>query len=449
MSYVPHTAEDRRKMLDAVGVASTEALFADIPAELRDPELDLPPALSELELLEHMKDVVAGNLHPVRGGDYFIGGGAYNHHIPRAAAEVVARGEFYTAYTPYQPEISQGMLQAIFEYQTAVARITGLDVANASLYDGGTALYEACVVAVRDAKRARVVCDSSVNPHYREVLESYGRNALFDFSCLPYSPEPGGNRKALAAALDDDTAAVVVQYPDFFGRVADYSELAAACRARKALLVMVVNPMALGVLKTPGAMGADLAVGEGQPLGMPLNYGGPYLGFMAAREELARKLPGRLVGQTVDGRGRRGFVLTLQAREQHIRRERAASNICSNQALCALQALAYVTVMGESGFGRVSELCLRNAAYARRVLGEVEGAEVVFSGPHFNEFVLRLRRPVMDLFREFGYAFEPGIRLNRWYPELADCILVAVTEVNRKRNIDNYALRLRDWLSAR
>jgi glycine dehydrogenase subunit 1 len=447
MSYSPHTPADRQAMLETVGAEDVEALFADIPEALRAPDIAMGPALSELELLQHVTGLEARNRSPLRSGDYFIGGGAYNHHVPSAVGEMVHRAEFYTAYTPYQAEMSQGMLQAIFEYQTAIARVSGLDVSNASLYDGGTSIYEACVMAVRDTKRGRIVFDTSLNPHYRQVLASYGRNAMMEMVELPYDPAPGGNTRALAEAIDDDTAAVIVQYPDFFGRVTDYTELAEACHAKKALLVMCVYPLALGILKPPGEMDADIAVGEGQSLGMPLNYGGPYLGFIACREKLLRKLPGRLVGETEDGTGRRGFVLTLQAREQHIRRERATSNICSNQALCALQALAYLTVMGRQGFRDVSRLCLHKAHYARVALGEVEGAEVVFEGPHFNEFVLRLEKPVIDLFRRLGNSFEPGIRLNRWYDELSDCILVAVTEQNRKVDIDNYVLRLRDWLA--
>ncbi len=446
MSYIPHTEEDKKVMLEAVGVGSLEELFSDIPQKLRACEINLPEPLSELELIEHLSELEAMNRYPVKRGNYFIGGGAYNHHIPAALDEMCGRSEFYTAYTPYQAEISQGMLQAIFEYQTAIARITGLDVSNASLYDGATAIYEASVIAVNQTKRSGIVFDTSVNPHYRQVLSSYGRNAKISMKELPYSPEAGGSAKNLAAAIGADTAAVVVQYPDFFGRVADYTELAECCHANKALLVMVCNPVALGVLKTPGEMGADIAVGDGQPLGMPLSYGGPYLGYMACTEKLLRKMPGRIVGETVDKDGKRGFVLTLQAREQHIKRERATSNICSNQALCALRALAYVTVMGKSGFSSVSELCMKKAAYARKKLGSVDGAEIVFAGPHFNEFVLRLRKPVMDLFRSLGHSFEPGIRLNRWYNELSDCILVAVTELNSKHDIDRYALRLQEWL---
>jgi glycine dehydrogenase subunit 1 len=447
MSYISHTPEDQARMRAAIGEPSTEALLADIPAALRNRTLHLPPALAELELLEHLRDLEEMNRHPVRGGDYFIGGGAYQHHIPQAAEEMARRSEFYTAYTPYQAEISQGMLQAIFEYQTAIARITGLDAANASLYDGGTAIYEACVMAVGETGRRRVVFDTSLNPHYRQVLASYGRNALIEMQCLPYAAAPDAGARQLERAIDGETAAVLAQTPDFFGRIAEYSALAKACHAKKALLILAVNPISLGILKTPGEMGADIAVGEGQALGMRLQYGGPYLGFIACRENLMRKLPGRLVGEAKDKEGRRGFVLTLQAREQHIRRERAASNICSNEALCALQALAYLTVMGKKGFRNVAELCLQKAHYARMRLGAVRGASLAFEGPHFHEFVLRLQKPVMDLFRRLGHSFEPGIRLNRWYPELCDCLLVAVTEVNRKQDIDNYAMRLQDWLS--
>ncbi len=447
MPYVPHTPQDQAAMLAAIGARSINELFSDIPPSLRDPDIALPPPLSELELLEHMRDLEAENRHPVRSGDYFLGGGAYNHHVPAAALALAQRGEFLTAYTPYQAEISQGMLQAIFEYQTAIARITGLDAANASLYDGGTALYEACAMAVCHTRRNKLIFDTSVNPHYREVLASYGRNARLVMKSISYAVAPGGNIENLQRQIDADTAAVVVQYPDFFGRIADYTELARASHARGSLFIMAVYPLALGILKTPGEMEADIAVGEGQSLGLKLQYGGPYLGFIACRQELIRRLPGRLVGETVDSQGRRGFVLTLQAREQHIKRERATSNICSNEAHCALQALAYLTIMGKEGFRQAAELCLQKAHYARMKLGSIPGASLVFDGPHYNEFVLRLRKPVMDLFRRLGHAFEPGIRLNRWYPELADCLLVAVTEVNRRENIDNYAMRLQHWLA--
>ena len=447
MSYIPHTAEDTKKMLDAIGVSNIDELFTGIPDSLKDFELNLPKSMSELELLEHMKDLESSNRYPMRPGNYFIGGGAYNHHIPAAVDELCSKSEFYTAYTPYQPEISQGMLQAIFEYQTAISRITGMDVSNASLYDGATAVYEASVMAVNQTRKGRIIYDSSVNPHYREVMDSYGRNAMIEMEQAPYSKTPEDSTSELLSRVDDDTAAVIVQYPDFFGRVCDYSELAEELHKKKKLLIMIVNPISLGVLKTPAEMNADIAVGEGQPLGMPLNYGGPYLGFIASTKKLLRKMPGRMVGETVDRDGKRGFVLTLQAREQHIKRERATSNICSNQALCALRALAYLSVMGKHGYQKVSELCLRKAAYAREVLGNIDGAELVFSGTHFNEFVLRLNKPVLDLFRRLGQTFEPGIRLDRWYPELSDCLLVAVTELNSRRDIDLYALRLREWLA--
>ncbi len=447
MSYVPHVDRDRRKMLDAVGAKSVDELFADIPEAIRAPRLNLPAPLSELEVMEALRDREETNRSPVRGGDYFIGGGAYSHHVPAAVETVLAEPSFYTAYTPYQPELSQGMLQAIFEYQTAIARITGLEVSNASLYDGGTAAYEACAMAVRQTGRKRIIFDRSVNPHYRELLASYGKNVSLDMVEIDYSPDPGEAPAKLAAGLDDSFAAVVVQSPAFFGRIVDCSALSRTAHEKGVLLVMIVNPVSLGLRKPPGEMGADIAVGEGQPLGMRLNYGGPYLGFLAAKRALLRRMPGRIVGETVDGKGRRGFVLTLQAREQHIRREKATSNICSNQALCALPALAHLSLIGKEGVREGAELCARKAHYARMTLGAVAGAELVFDGPHFNEFVLRLAKPVADLFRVMGHSFEPGIRLNRWYDELSNCLLVAVTEVNTKRNIDDYARRLRDWLS--
>ncbi|GHS97360.1 putative glycine dehydrogenase (decarboxylating) subunit 1 [Planctomycetales bacterium] len=448
MSYVPHTAADRASMLSAVGVSAIGELFAAVPSALRAPALNLPPSLSEWELNEHLHDLAAQNHSPQRDGDYFIGGGAYRHHIPAVVDEICARSEFYTAYTPYQPEISQGMLQAIFEFQTAIARVTGLAVANASLYDAGTAIYEAAVMAKNVTKRREIIYDTTLNPHYREVLRSHGDRKFFTHRVRDYANDAAAGLASVAAKVNDQTAAVIAQYPDFFGRVADLTALAATCHQHGALLIVAGNPLAFGVLTPPGDFGADIAVGDAQPLGMPLNYGGPFCGYIACAEKLTRHLPGRLVGETTDGRGERGFVLTLQAREQHIKRERAGSNICSNQALCALRALVYLTVMGKTGFRQTAELCLQKAAYARAQLGAVPGAELVFGGAHFNEFVLRLDRPVMDLFRAFGHQFEPGIRLGRWYPQLAQCLLISVTELNRRSDIDLYAARLREFMAA-
>jgi len=446
VAYSPHTDADRATMLRAAGAHTTDELFEDIPEQIRDPHLDLPDPLSELEAVEAMRDLEALNRWPLRAKDYFIGGGAYRHHVPAAVAAIAAEPSLYTAYTPYQPEMSQGMLQAIFEYQTAIARITGLEVANASLYDGSTAAYEACAMAVRQTRRRRILFDRSLDPHTRELLAGYGRTVRIEMIEQDYARTGAEGPDQLAQGMDDSYAAVVVQNPDFFGRITDCTALAEAAHRVGALLVMRVNPVSLGLLKTPGEMGADIALGEGQPLGLSLNYGGPYLGFLAARRKLIRRMPGRIAGETVDDQGRRGFVLTLQAREQHIRREKATSNICSNQALCALTAMAHLSVIGRKGLRQVAELCLHKAAYARETLGAVDGAELVFEGPHFNEFVLRLAKPVADLFREMGHAFEPGIRLNRWYPELSDCLLVAVTEMNTRESIDRYAGRLKEWL---
>lgn len=446
MAYLPHTDADRAEMLSAIGVQSIDDLFADLPANLRNPKIDLPPPLSELQLAEHLRDLETLNRRPQRNGDYFIGGGAYRHYIPAVVDEICARSEFYTAYTPYQPEISQGTLQAIFEYQTAIARITGMAAANASLYDAGTAIYEAVVMAINATKRDEIIYDTAINPHYREVLRSHTDCALVKHHGIAYSKNNDGNIENLANGLTKNTAAIIVQVPDFFGRVADFSLLAEKCRANKTLLIIVGNPLAFGLILSPAEMGADIAVGDAQPFGLSLNYGGPFLGYIACTQKLLRNLPGRIVGETVDKNNERGFVLTLQAREQHIRRERATSNICSNQALCALRALVYLTVMGKNGYQQVAQLCWQKAQYAREVLGAVNGAKIVFAGAHFNEFVLRVDKPVMDLFRKFGYTFEPGIRLNRWYPELADCLLVAVTELNRKNDLDQYALRLKEWL---
>jgi len=440
--FIPHTDSERAEMLRAVGAASLDDLFAPIPAELRLPgDLALPPALAEEELLRHGAELAAANCSAERTV-LFVGAGAYDHVIPAAADELAGRPEFYTAYTPYQPEISQGGLQAIYEYQSMIASLAGLEVANASLYEGATALYEAALLAVRHTGRRRLLVDGAANPRYRQVLRSYARNLEVE---IVESPHRAGasDLDALAAGVDGTAAAAVVQSPNFFGRVADAGALAERLHAAKALLVMVANPLALAVLRPPGEMGADLACGEAQPLGLALSGGGPYLGFIAARGELVRKLPGRLVGATADARGRRGFVLTLQAREQHIRREKATSNICSNQAHCALRAAIFLALLGREGLGEMAGQCLARAAYAKKVLGAVPGCTLPFEGPGFHEFVLRLPRPAEEVFaRLLRRGIAAGLPLGRHWPELADCLLVCVTEKRTRAEIDRLAAEL-------
>jgi glycine dehydrogenase subunit 1 len=422
-------------MLDAAGLSCMADLFAHLPADARlRRDLDLPPALAEAELLR----AGAANCDPERL-TLFIGAGAGDHLSTSAAAELARRPEFYTAYTPYQPEASQGLLQSIFEYQTMIGSLCGLGAANASLYEGATAVYEAALLAVRVTKRKRLLVDGALNPRYARLLVAYAGNTGIEVETVPHAAG-GSDLAAVAARLDDTVAAAVVQSPNFFGRVADLSGLAGALHARRALLIAVTNPVALAVLKPPGEMGADLACGEAQPLGLALAGGGPYLGFIAATDALSRKLPGRLVGQTVDGRGRRGFVLTLQAREQHIRREKATSNICSNQAHCALQAAMHLALLGREGLREVAEQCLAKTAYARSRLAGLPGCSLPCDGPGFHEFVLRLPRPAEEVFAALlKRGLAPGLPLGRHFPDMADCLLVCVTEKRTRAEIDRLA----------
>lgn len=431
MPYSPHTEADRRKMLDDIGVASVEDLFADIPGAVRaGREPDLPLALSEWELAGHMSALAEKNAAPV----CFLGGGYYDHFIPAVVDALVGRSEFYTAYTPYQPEISQGTLTAIYEFQTMIAELTGLDAANASMYDGASALAEAAVIAVRKTGRTKVAVARSVHPEYRQVLGTYlspRRVALVEL------PLDHGLTAGAGGLIDRDTAAVVVQQPNFFGCLEDVLELADLAHAAGALFVVSADPVSLAVLKPPGAYGADIACGEGQSLGLPMSFGGPGLGFLAARESLVRHLPGRMAGATVDSRGQRAFVLTLQAREQHIRREKATSNICSNHALCALAATIHLAALGPAGLARVASLCAAKAAYAREAINGVPGFAAAFGAPFFKEFVVKSAYPwerVKD--RLLAHNLAAGPELSRFYPDLPGCFLVAVTEKRTRAQID-------------
>ncbi len=436
MSYVPHTPADRAEMLARIGAPNIGALFAAIPADYRFPQVELPAPLSEPEVLAELRELAERNLDAQHAA-CFLGAGAYHHFVPSVVGHIIGRSEFYTAYTPYQPEVSQGTLQAIFEYQSMICDLTGMEVANASHYDGATALAEAVIMAasVQRGKRKQVVVSRAVQPEWRAVMRTYTQAMGLEFVG---EDEPSGTPEALAARIDDQTACVIVQYPDFLGRVYDLSALAQATHAHKALLVVGCQPIALGMLQTPGAMGADIVFGEGQPLGNPLSFGGPYLGFYACREEHVRRMAGRLAGETVDGQGRRGYVLTLATREQHIRRERATSNICTNQGLNALAAAVYLAALGRCGLSQVAQLCYHKAHYAAEAIAVLPGYAVERAAPFWNEFVVHcpdsahaINERLLRKHRILG-----GYDLSRAYPDRQEQMLLCVTELNTRTQID-------------
>jgi glycine dehydrogenase subunit 1 len=439
MSYIPHSPTEREAMLATVGVKSLEDLFRDVPVRHRFPKLNLPPALTEMEAAAELGELSIGNENVRTDLVSFLGAGAYNHYIPAAVDAILRRGEFYTAYTPYQPEVSQGTLQAIFEYQSLIAALTGMEASNASHYDGATAAAEALNLAYAQfrGKRRRVVVSPAVHPQYRAVLRTYAGGLDLQLTGDDPAEDLGVDPGSLAGLVDDETALVLVQYPDFFGRIYDYSSLIEAAHAQGALACVIANPTALGLLKTPGAMGADIVAGEGQPLGIPLSYGGPYLGFFATRRQYVHKMAGRLVGETVDARGQRAYVLTLTAREQHIRRERATSNICTNQGLMALASAVYLSLLGPAGLRQVAELCYHKAHYAARQLGKLPGFSLRFGDPFFHEFVLRCPRSVEQIEAALlEHGILGGYDLGQDYPGLKDHLLIAVTEMNTKDEID-------------
>lgn len=432
---------DIEHMLKAVGAESFDDLFSHIPAELQTRDFETVPAgLSEMEMLAQTRRLASRN---ASGLVNFCGGGFYDHFIPAAVGALAGRGEFFTAYTPYQPEASQGTLQAIYEYQTAIVRLTEMDAANASLYDGGTALFEGLSMALRITDKPRVLVDEGVNPIYRTMLRSYTANLNIQYTEIPVSGG-GVDRKAFFDAFQQgDVAAAVVQNPNFFGCVEDLSDIADAAHAAGALMVMSVYPVSLGLLTTPGEMGADIATGEGQSLGLPLAFGGPYLGFMAVRMAHVRRMPGRIVGATRDAQGRRGFVLTLQAREQHIRRDKATSNICTNEALCALRALIHLTLLGREGFVDLARACAANAEYACARLTRIPGVTLAFDRPFFNEVAIRLPRDASEV---AGHLVDQGIAagfpVSRYYRDMDRVLLLAFTEKRTREEIDILAARI-------
>ena len=426
-------------MLEAIGLNSAEQLFDSIPHELRlQRQLNTPAPLSEIELLDKFERMGQQNAAARRAS--FLGAGAYSHYIPTIVDHIISRSEFFTAYTPYQPEISQGTLQTIFEFQTLVCQLTGMDLANASMYDGSTALAEAVLMAERVTRRSKAIASAAVHPQYLEVVKTYVQHAGIHLELAGFDQKTGQSAAALAATVDDQTAALVVQSPNFFGCIEDVAALADAAHAKGALLIVVITEaMSLGLLKSPGACGADIVVAEGQSFGVPLSFGGPYVGLFATRDKYARQIPGRLVGEAYDKKGRRGFVLTLATREQHIRREKATSNICTNEGLIALAATVYLEAMGRRGIQEAARQCLQKAAYAARRIADSKGFSLPFSGPRFNELVVRAPMNAVELLARLAKenGIEGGIALSRFMPNHDNDFLVCVTETNTREQIDS------------
>jgi glycine dehydrogenase subunit 1 len=444
MRYIPNTDADRQAMLEAMGLTAIEDLFNGIPEDLcLARPLDIPKALSEQEMLRHMRTLANRNAN-VEDYAAFLGAGAYHHFIPSIVPVLTSRGEFMTAYTPYQPEMAQGTLQALYEYQTLICQLTDMEVANASLYDGSTGVTEAVLMARRLTQRDDVLISEAVHPEYRAVLRTYLQNLGMQIHEISVDEAGQTPLQRVRGGMSTRTACMVVQSPNFFGVIEDLTGFAEIIRHEKALLVQAVSePVSLGLLKPPGAWGADIVVGEGQAFGNALSYGGPYLGFFATRDRYVRQMPGRLAGETVDAEERRGYVLTLSTREQHIRREKATSNICTNEGLCALAATIHLCTLGKVGLRRLAELNLQRATYARQQLGAIPGCRLPLAGPTFNEFVLETPKPAIDLIRQLSAQhLIPGIDLGRFYSERSHQLLMCVTEMNSREDIDRLCAAL-------
>jgi glycine dehydrogenase subunit 1 len=437
MRYLPHTEEDIRKMLDAIGVKKVEDLFQIIPKEVRlSKPLNLPEPLSEPDLLRHFRRLQV----PMTSN--FLGAGAYHHFVPAVVPNLVSRSEFYTAYTPYQPEISQGTLQAIFEYQTLMCQLTGMEVSNASLYDGASSLAEAVLMAYRITKKKKVLLSQAIHPEYRRVIQTYIDPDQQEIILVPYKRDEGRtNEKILFDLLKEDVSAVVIQSPNFFGVIEDLQPIGERVHGIGGLVIVGFSEaIAYGMMQPPGAMGADIVAGEGQSLGIPVSYGGPYLGIFTTQEKFVRNMPGRLVGETIDLEGKRGFVLTLATREQHIRRERATSNICTNEGLCALMATVYLSCLGKEGLKELAMMNFSKTEYAKRAVSRIRGCKLNFIAPTFNEFVLQIEKEpenVLGKLKKEGMI--GGLPLGKFYPELDHHLLVTVTEMNKKEEIDRWA----------
>ncbi|MCM3236984.1 aminomethyl-transferring glycine dehydrogenase subunit GcvPA [Heyndrickxia oleronia] len=441
--YLPMTEQDKKEMLQTIGVDSVDELFSDIPEKVRFNGLyNIKEAKSESSLLKELSQMAAKNMD-VKQNISFLGAGVYDHYIPTIVDHVISRSEFYTAYTPYQPEISQGELQAIFEFQTMICELTGMDVANSSMYDGGTALAEAAMLSCGQTRRKKVLISETVHPESREVLKTYAKGQYIDVVEIPH--ENGvTDIKALEREINEDVAAVILQYPNFFGRIEPLKEIEPIVHQHKGLFIVSSNPLALGAITPPGKFGADIVVGDAQVFGIPQSFGGPHCGYFAVTNKLMRKVPGRLVGETVDENGKRGYVLTLQAREQHIRRDKATSNICSNQALNALAASVAMTALGRKGVKEMAIQNIQKAFYAKKAFSQ-NGFELVLDGPSFNEFVVKLNKPVKEVNKQLlAKGIIGGYDLSNDYPKMVNHMLIAVTELRTKEEIDQFIKELRD-----
>lgn len=441
MRYISSSEGERQQLLESIGVKDIEELFSCIPADVRlKRKLNLPNALSESELLSFFKDLAAKNAN-MDEYSYFIGAGVYNHFIPLVINALISRAEFLTSYTPYQAEISQGTLQSIFEYQTMICQLTGMQVANASMYDGSTAMAEAVIMAHRITDRPKVITISNIHPEYRQVLNTYARNLGIRAVNVPHDSKTGRvNLDGLKSELDSDVAAVVVQSPNFFGLIEEIADVAEMIHGVGGISVVVIpEPLSLGILKSPGELGVDIVVGEGQPFGIPASYGGPFLGFFASLDQYKRSLPGRIVGQALDSDGQVGYVLTLATREQHIRREKATSNICTNEGLCALMATIYLCVMGKQGIREVAMQNVQKAHYAARSLISAGKCTLRFGSPFFNEFVLDLPSDPHPINEKLtSKKIIGGLPLSRFYPEMQNSMLLCVTEQTTRHEIDRF-----------
>ena len=435
MNYTPHTGADVQHMLQTIGLDTTDDLFAPIPKSLRVKDLKVAPGMSEMEVLQAV-DGLASQAAAQAPALSFLGGGAYDHFSPTVVDAMISRGEFFTAYTPYQPEVSQGTLRAIFEFQTMMCELTGMETANASMYDGSSALAEAVLMSVRMNGGSRVLLPRSLHPFYKQVIETYVKGINLELVEIPWTEAGGVDIEVLKSELTEDTAAVVIQNPNFLGVLEALDEIGDVVNASKTAFVACVNPISLGIIKPPGDFGAGIVVGDGQPLGLPLAYGGPYVGFFTSRDAHLRKMPGRICGQTTDVDGKRGFVLTLQTREQHIRRDKATSNICTNQTLCATATTVYLAAVGPQGLREVGELNWNRSHQALDGLTALDGVSSKFSGSTFNEFVVEVNGKASDVLERLRQqGISAGIDLGRFYPELDNCILTCVTEKKTEADV--------------